>query len=62
MSGVDRARWRAWGGVADLMGLVVTFEPDPEGGWIARARGHKASGETGVDALATLCRKAAARR
>ena len=61
MSAVDRARWRAWGGVADILGLVVTFRPIRDG-WSASARGHYADGATGVDALAALCRKVAVRR
>jgi hypothetical protein len=63
VSSIDRARWRAWCGVADLMGLgPVTFEPDPDGGWTARAGRTKGHGDNGADALASLCRKAAARR
>lgn len=60
MSALDRARWRAWGGVADLMGLGdVEFTPDEWGGWIAEAKGHQGCGDTGADALAALCRAAA---
>jgi hypothetical protein len=63
VSTVDRARWRAWGGVADIMGLGdVEFVPDPEGGWIAAAGGYRGHGATGVDALAMLCQRAATRR
>lgn len=62
MSSVDRARWRAWGGVADLMGLDVEFTPDEDGGWIATAKGYRGHGDTGVDALAMLCQRAAVRR
>lgn len=63
MSAVDAARWRAWGGVADIMGLGdVEFVPDPDGGWIAAAGGYRGEGATGVDALASLCQRAALRR
>lgn len=62
MSDVDLARWRAWGGVADIMGLRVVFTPDVGGGWIATARRCEGRGATGTDALAMLCRVAAARR
>jgi hypothetical protein len=62
MSAVDRARWRAWGGVADIMGLgPITCRPVKDG-WVASAGRHRAEGATGVDALASLCRKAAVSR
>lgn len=62
MSAVDRARWRAWGGVADIMGLgPIVFRPLKDG-WSASAGRYRAEGATGVDALAALCRKAAVRR
>jgi hypothetical protein len=42
------------------MGLRdIEFAPDPDGGWIAAAGGHRGEGATGADALASLCRAAA---
>ena len=61
MSAVDRARWRAWGGVADIMGLTVTFRP-LGAGWSASAEGQRTEGATAVDALAALCRAVARAR
>jgi len=61
VSTIDRARWRAWGGVADIMGLEVTFRPI-RGGWSASAKGVRVEAETGVDALAMLCQRVALRR
>lgn len=59
MSAVDRARWNAWWGVASVMRLgPVTFRPI-RGGWSASAKGHRAEGNTGVDALVSLCFTAA---
>jgi hypothetical protein len=65
MSALDRARLKAWGGVADLLRLSrIAWTPPERLGddWVATARGFEGRGQTGVDALAMLCQRAATRR